>query len=82
MLLPVYQRQLKRILDVAWSLMIPVSWKDRLLKRFGLLRNPFYQASEGDAADILGFFLVRRMKSHVKFRYPPTETSRQEQLTR
>lgn len=72
-LLPVYQRQLKRILDIAWTLMVPVSWKDRLLKRFGLLRNPLYHASEGDAADILGFFLVRRMKSNVKFRYPPTD---------
>lgn len=76
-LLDVYSNLLREFLDIAWNLMKPNNAFKRVLKFIGVLRNPLYNASEGDIGDLLGFFVIRRMKSNVKFRYPASENQDQ-----
>lgn len=68
-LLAHYEMTLRKVLDVIWSLSVPTSFIKRFRKRFGLMRNPFLTASEGDIASLLSFFLVRRMMPSVKYHY-------------
>lgn len=68
----VYQLLVKQVLDLAWSMCKPESFIWRVRKKLGLLRNPFHRMSEGEASQLLGFFLVRRMTSSVEFGSPTT----------
>lgn len=72
-MLPVYEKQLREALDIVWSCVIPVNRWDRWRKKFGLLKNRFRNMSDGDTADMIAFFLIRRMMSNVKFRYPANQ---------
>lgn len=65
----VYQRWLQELLDLAWKLSVPKSRWNRIRKWLGLIKNPFYKMSEGDAGELIGFFLMRRMISTVQFHH-------------
>lgn len=70
LLLSHYEFMLRRVLDIAWRLSVPVSRVERLRKATKFIRNPFLRCSEGDIAALMSFFLVRRMMQNVKFHYP------------
>jgi hypothetical protein len=79
-LLPVYERQLVEVVDIIWNSIVPKSWFARLKRRIGFSKNPLRRASDAEVADLLGFFLARRMTSTVRFLYPtrqPTENPSQ-----
>lgn len=64
---------LRMMLNIMWKLSTPTGRIARLRKSLGLMGNPFLRASEGDAAALIAFFLVRRTKVNVKFHYPAME---------
>lgn len=62
-----YEHTLRLMLDAMWSLSIPRGVVLRVRKKFGFVGNQFLSASEGDIAELISFFLVRRMIPNVKF---------------
>lgn len=67
----IYERQLREMLDIAWKLSQPETRWMKIAKRLFKKYNPFIAfATEGDVQVLLGFFLVRRMMSNVRFHYP------------
>lgn len=75
-MLPIYERQLRQCLRIMWGLIQPKSKWARFKKKYGLLKMPRFQ--EGEIAELLGFFLVRRMTSNVSFRLPADQRVRGE----
>lgn len=70
----IYRRLLDEIVKIAWEkLIVPRSKWDRFRKRIGLIRNPLLDMAEAEVADLIGFFLARRMASSVRFRFPATQ---------
>jgi hypothetical protein len=70
-LVGVFDVYLREVLDIAWNkLVVPKRRRTRILKRLRLIPNPFRKASEAEIAELIAFFLVRRMASNVKFPYP------------
>lgn len=61
-----YFARLKMLVKVMWPhiRMVP-RWK-RIMKFFGLYRNPFRNASDLEVLDVVNFFLQGRMKSSVQ----------------
>lgn len=75
--LPILERQLRDIIKIIWKLSIPKDRIKRVRKKFGLLKNPLFNfASEGEIADLIAFFLLRRMMSNVYIRYPANRPNR------
>lgn len=77
----VYERILKELLDVAWKLSVPKAKLLRLRKFLGSVRNPFYEMSEGDTGELIGFFLMLRMTSNVGFSQPEHKRSPSQQTS-
>jgi hypothetical protein len=57
-----YTRVMGDITATLWRNTRPVGLFWRVLKRLGLLRNPFASASDSELAELLGFFLASRTK--------------------
>lgn len=61
-------RQFPRLL---WRNCFPASRLLRVLRRVGLLRNPFLKATERELVESAGFFLPRRLSSSIHARPAP-----------
>lgn len=74
-----YVRSLHQIAHICWRHCYPASRPLRWLRRLGLMRNPFYQATEEDLIGIANFFLARRMRSGGSMLRPlPAQPHRKE----
>lgn len=74
----IYEDQIKQMLDICWKLCIPEKPVMRFMRRVLPWRNPFLRlAGEGDVAELLSFFMVRRMMSNVHFPFHPAMTTDQ-----
>ncbi len=62
-----YFKVVRQIPPILWKNCYPASRLLRLLRRFGMLRNPFARASEQEVLEYANFFLQRRMRSGVGF---------------
>lgn len=75
----IYKRLLDDVVKVSWEkLVIPRSRIRRLRKRMGWLKNPLRHMAEADLAELVGFFLARRMAATVQFRFPATQEQKME----
>ncbi len=70
----IYEKMLDDILSICWSLIVPRSKMQRLLKQIGLTSNPMMKMSEAEIGEVLGFFLARRIVSNVQFHSPATQS--------
>jgi hypothetical protein len=60
-----YFALIARLPAMLWSLTRPVGRFRRLLRRVGLHRNPFRQATEAELVELAGFFLTLRSTSSI-----------------
>lgn len=72
---PSYYAVVEQLPPLLWSLVRPVGRIRRALKRFRLLRNPFFAASEGELVELAAFFLTRRGTSTIGPLADPTNKS-------
>lgn len=64
MLVDEYETECEKIADLIFQVAQPVggwSWRERIARRFGWLKNPFRDAAEGDLGAIMTFCSTRRM---------------------
>ena len=73
--LPAYYAALDRMVEAMWEATRPPGRWRRWLKRLGLARNPYRDATEGELAELAVFFLGRRMKSSGQLATGPGATS-------
>lgn len=66
-----YALLVEKLARLLWRCTRPAGLHRRILRRLGLLRNPFLDATEGEIGALAGFFLSRRTRSHIGF--PPAE---------
>lgn len=62
-----YFDALRQLPGVLWANCAPASRVLRLLRRLGVLRNPFRLANERELMEMTDFFLARRTRSGVQF---------------
>lgn len=79
----VYERPLNELCELGWTkLVVPRSRWGKFKKWMGWGKNPLRSMSEAELADLISFFLARRMKSTVQFHSPATqETSQPDKLS-
>jgi hypothetical protein len=61
---PGYYAALNRMSRIMWRHTRLVGYAARMLRRVGLIRNPYRLATEAELADLVLFFLGRRMKTN------------------
>lgn len=62
-----YYRNLGKLKRMLWRHAYPTGRLLRMLRRVGVMRNPFRLATEGELLEIADFFLRGRTKSNVQF---------------
>lgn len=69
---PAYYQALKKVPGLLWRNCYPRSRILRVLRFFGLVRNPFKDATEYELCEYANFFLVRRTRPGVSIPWTTT----------